>query len=53
MFTPTKVRRLKESGRVFLVAAETIQRFGYDDIEASIEGVTHESLESGTHERGS
>ena len=43
---------LEESGRVFLVTAEAIQRFCEHDIEPTIECVAHQRLKSGTQERG-
>ena len=37
---------LEEAGRVLLVAAEPIQRFGENDIELVIQRVAHQRLES-------
>jgi hypothetical protein len=42
---------LEEPGGVFLVATEAVQRLGKDDVEAPIQCVPHQRLESGAQER--
>jgi hypothetical protein len=42
---------LEEPSRVFLITAESIQRFRQDDVETPIQGITHQCLESRTQER--
>ena len=42
---------LEEAGRVFLIAAESIQGFGKDDVESPLESIPHQCLETGTQER--
>jgi hypothetical protein len=37
---------LKQAGGVFLVAAESIQRLGQDDIESPVESIAHQRLET-------
>ena len=43
---------LEESGGVLLVPAESIERFGEDDVESLVQRVSHQRLESGTQQRG-
>jgi hypothetical protein len=43
---------LEETGGVFLIAAEAVQRFGEHDIELSVQRVAHQRLEAGPKERG-
>jgi hypothetical protein len=38
---------LEKSGGVLLVAAESIERFGHDNVESSVQRVTHQCLETG------
>ena len=52
MLTPAKVRRLKRPAVSSWVAAEAVQGFGEDDVDASAQCVPHERLESGAQERG-
>ncbi len=42
---------LEETSGVFLVATETVQRLCEHDVEAAIQRVPHQRLESGAHER--
>ena len=42
---------LEESGRVLLVPAESIECFGHDNVEPSVQRVTHERLEAGAKQR--
>jgi hypothetical protein len=42
----------KETGGIFLVATEAVQRFGEDYVEASIQCIAHQCLESRTQQRG-
>ena len=42
-----KSQSLEQAGRVFLVAAESVQRFGQDDIESPVESIAHQRLEAG------
>ena len=37
---------LEETSGVFLVTTEAVQRLGEDDVEAAIQGVAHQRLES-------
>ncbi len=41
-------KSFEKSGRVFLVTAESIQRFRKDNIEAPTESIPQQCLESGT-----
>jgi hypothetical protein len=41
-----KRQSLEEASGVFLVAAESIQRLGQDDIESAVEGIAHQRLET-------
>ena len=43
---------LEETGGVFLVTAEAVQRFREHDIEPPIERVAHQRLKAGAQERG-
>ena len=43
---------LEESCGVFLVPAESIQRFREDDVESPVQRVAHQRLESGAKQRG-
>jgi hypothetical protein len=43
---------LEETRGVFLVAAEAVQRFGEDDIEAPVQRVAHHRLEPRAKQRG-
>ena len=52
MFTPAKREALEETGGVFLVPAESVQRLGQDDIDAAIQGASHQRLEAGAQQRG-
>ena len=42
---------LEESGGVFLVAAEAVQRLGEDDIESTVQRIAHQRLETGAKQR--
>ena len=42
---------LEEAGRVFLVAAESVQRLGEDDVESPVQRIAHQRLESGAQQR--
>jgi hypothetical protein len=46
-----KRQSLEEAGGVFLVAAESVQRLGEDDVESPVEGIAHQRLESRAEER--
>jgi hypothetical protein len=41
---------LEQSGGVFLVPAETIERFGHDDVELLVERFAHHRLEARAHD---
>jgi hypothetical protein len=43
---------LEEACGVFLVAAESIERFGEDDVETCVQRVAHQCLEAGAEQRG-
>ena len=43
---------LEESGCVLLVAAESIERIGQDDVESSVQRVPHQRLEAGAKQGG-
>jgi hypothetical protein len=43
---------LEESGGVLLVAAESIERFGQDNVESSVQRIAHQRLETGAKQRG-
>jgi hypothetical protein len=43
---------LKEPGRVLLVAAESIERFGQDNVESSVQRLAHQRLETRAKQRG-
>jgi len=45
MFMPANVSRFEQTGSVFLVAAESIQRLGQDHIESPAESIAHQRLE--------
>ena len=38
---------LEKPGSILLIAAESIQRFGEDNVESPVQRVTHQRLESG------
>jgi hypothetical protein len=42
----------KETGGIFLVATEAVQRFGEDYVEVSIQCIAHQALESRAQQRG-
>ena len=42
---------LEEAGRVFLVAAEAVQRLGEHDVEPAVERIAHQRLESRAQQR--
>ena len=46
MFHAGKGEAFEKAGGVFLVAAEPVQRLSQDDIEAAIQRVAHQCLES-------
>jgi hypothetical protein len=45
-------KAFEKSGGVFLVAAESVERFGENNIEASVQRVAHQRLETGAQQRG-
>ena len=51
MFDTGERQSLEEAGRVFLIAAESIQGFGENDVESPLESIPHQCLESSTQER--
>ena len=51
MLTPSERETFEEAGRVFLVAAEAVQRFGEDDVELGDSGRAHQRLEPCTKQR--
>jgi hypothetical protein len=44
---------LEEAGGVLLIAAETVQRLGEDDVEFAIQGAAHQRLKSWSQQRRS
>jgi hypothetical protein len=44
---------LEEAGSVFLVAAESVQRLGEDDVESPIQRIPHQRLKARTEKRRS
>src|SRR5207247_2059822 len=44
---------LEEAGRVFLVSAEAVQRLSEDDIEAMVQRIAHQRLETSAKQRSS
>jgi hypothetical protein len=46
MLTPANVQPLEESSRVFLVAAEAVQRLGEHDVETAVQCIAHQRLEA-------
>jgi hypothetical protein len=42
---------IEEAGRVFLVAAEAVKPLGEDDVEAPVQRIAHERLESRAKQR--
>ncbi|MGB2715414.1 MAG: hypothetical protein WBC51_14630 [Vicinamibacterales bacterium] len=43
---------LEQTGRVFLVAAESIERLGEDHIESTVQRIAHQRLETRSKQRG-
>jgi hypothetical protein len=42
MLTPANVRRLKRAAVFFLIATETVQRFGEHNVESPVQRVAHQ-----------
>ena len=52
MLTPANGEALEEAGRVFLIAAEAVQRLGEHDIESTVQRIAHQRLEARAQQGG-
>jgi hypothetical protein len=49
---PLEVQTLVDVGDVFLIAGQTVQRFGQDDVELPGGGILQELLDTGADQAG-